>query len=136
MCQYTNLPTYNVAHNHAHKCCRNKGCAEQKHCTGRCGRVTIFIYRQRNRQLLPINGDCRVILLDSPASNVSMSTVAVTVPSSEAWEIVEEKVTAPLEQEEVELWNLVLFTGQSQYVCISPKMATSIVSKMSTFMKY
>ena len=48
------------------------------------------------------------------ASKVSISTVAVTEPSSEAWARVEEKVTVPLEQEVVELWKLVLSTGHSQ----------------------
>ena len=41
--------------------------------------------------------------LASAASNVSISTVAVTVPSFEAWARVEEKATVPLEQEAVEL---------------------------------
>ena len=73
--------------------------------------------------------------LKSFAMNSSIKTVAVTEPSSEAWASVEENITVPLEQVEVELWNLVLFTGQSQNSCISPKMATSIISNLSSFTK-
>ena len=47
-------------------------------------------------------------------SKVSISVEAMTEPSSEAWARVEEKVTVPLEQEEVELWNLVLSTAHLQ----------------------
>ena len=45
----------------------------------------------------------RLSSLAIAVSNVSISTAAVTEPSSEAWASVEEKVTPPLEQEEVEL---------------------------------
>ena len=41
--------------------------------------------------------------LASDASNVSIRVEAMTEPSSEAWAMVEEKVTVPLEQEEVEV---------------------------------
>ena len=47
-------------------------------------------------------------------SSMSISVVAMTVPSSEAWARVEEKVALPLEQEEVELRNFALSTGHLQ----------------------
>ena len=67
---------------------------------GTCTCVSMYVETTSSCPLTLIVG---LTSLARTASNNSISTVAVTVPSSEAWARVEEKVIVPLEQEVVEL---------------------------------